>query len=261
MPSEVPLEETDEACTLSFVLDAKVSSAYLGSSGTLYDTWPNATQTAEFSADLGEYGELSGYGWFFTSLHNRQHESHRMMFNEYESALHYGYSFDLRKDVAWVVKAGWLWNPAIGYDEGHNSNWGISFVQRLENPYVVPFMNGLWMMQPTQRGRIRFGLSRAFDISESWSLRLSAESVWADKRRYRRLYGVSPQDDFMGGAFVTVVTGMTLSWHVAKDLDVYVQFRQYDLINGEARRVVRGRSSYYAKCDWPIAGIGVSYYF
>jgi hypothetical protein len=244
-----------------FGLQCEVASGYLSSSGTLGDTWPVSTQCLDFKWDLGEHGNISGYGWTVSSLHNRQHDRHRALFNQYESAIYYGRDFAIADKVELHVKGGPLWNPAIGYPDGHNNTWGFHFIQSLSNPWVVPYMNGLWIVQPSPRARIRFGVSRKFAVSDNVGLEPFVETVWMDNRRFQSRYGGIPQDRFLGGAFATLTTGMKLTWQVCEDLQFFVRLRQFDTINSQSRKAIKHRDDYYAKRDWPVLGVGARYCF
>ncbi len=246
---------------LKFGLQGEVASGYLSSSGTLGDTRPITTQMLDFKWDLGEYGHLSGYGWTISTLHNRQHAKHRAAFYQYETAVYYGRDFVIREGVVWKAKAGPLWNPLFGYTDGHNNSWGIHFIQSLENQLLVPYMNGLWMIGPSPRSRIRFGLSHTFVLRDHLRMELFAETVWMDNRRYQSRYGGIPQDRFLGGAFATITSGVRFAWQARDDLQFFVRLRQFDTVNSQSRRAVRHKDDYYAKCDWPVLGAGVRYSF
>lgn len=242
---------------LHFGAKNEFSSGYLSSGGTLGDTRPVCIQQVTWLANLGEYGELSGYGWTVSSLHNRQHSVHREAYNQFETAVYYGYNWMIDRDLQLRSKFGPLWNPMIGYEHAHNCNWGWHFVQSLENPVLTPYVNGLWMVSPTPRSRIRFGLQRQFAFSPAWSVVPSIETVWMDNRRYQSRYGGMPQDRFLGGAFATMTIGLTLNWKFADSWKIFARVRQYDIINSQSRRAVKKQTAYYAKCDYMIFGLGI----
>ena len=120
--------EKAERKVFSGKLDVSVRSGYLTSSGSLYDTRPVTTQCLTEKADLGDFGYVEGYAWFISSLHNRQKDRHRVLFNEFEGAVFYGYPWRICRNVVLDTKAGPLWNPPIGYWDAHRNCWG---------PYVV----------------------------------------------------------------------------------------------------------------------------
>ncbi len=239
----------------------EVASGYLSSGGTLGDTRPVAVQMATWLVDLHDAGNFSGYFWTISSLHDSQREVHREHFNQFETAVYYGYDWRIADRVVLRTKSGPLWNPQIGYKNGHNCDWGWHYVQSFENPVVTPYVNGLWMVAPSPRSRIRFGLQRSFALVENLTLMPFIETVWMDNRRFQSRYGGIPQDRVLGGAFATMTTGFKLTWRVAVNLRVFARFRQYDIINSQSRRAVRRQSAYYAKCDYPIASIGFEFDF
>jgi hypothetical protein len=246
---------------LSFNLRAELASGYLSSSGTLGDTWPVTTQCLFWKNDLEEYGYFSGYFWTMSALHNKQHDRHREAFYDFETAAYYGYNWKINDDFTLCSKAGPLWNPAIGYRDGYNCSWGVHAVTSLENPYVSPYINWLGMVRPTIRERARIGLAKTYKPAEKLVLTPFVETVWMDSRRYQSRYGGLPQDRFLGGAFATTTVGFELDWKFSKDLVIFTRLRQYDVINSQSRRAVKKSKDYYAKCDWPVLGIGFEYRF
>ena len=235
----------------------EVASGYLSSGGTLGDTRPITTQCALWREDFGEYGSISGYFWTKSSFHNRQHDSHRATFDQLETAVYYGRTWRISDGVELRQKLGPLWNPLFGYKNGHNCDWGIHFVQSLENEYVVPYMNALWMIAPSPRSRIRMGIEKKFAVGEKLTVMPFVETVWMDNRRFQSRYGGIPQDRFLGGAFATMTTGVRLTWRIDDNWRLFVRFRQYDIINNQSRRAVKKQTAYYAKCDYPIFGAGI----
>ena len=238
-------------------LIGEVASGYLSSGGTLGDTHPVATQCATWLYDFAEYGSLSGYLWTKSSLHNRQHEVHRAAFDQLETTVYYGKNWEIAKEVELRSKLGPLWNPLIGYEDRHYCDWGVHFVQSLENKVIVPYMNALWMVAPSPRSRIRFGVRKKFALGENWSVEPSIETVWMDNRRFQSRYGGIPQDRFLGGAFATMTTGLRITWRFDENWRIFARIRQYDIINSQSRRAVKKQAAYYAKCDYPVAGIGI----
>jgi hypothetical protein len=258
---DVELHSCNILKSSSWYVGAEIASAYLGSSGAIYDTNPIASQEVGWMFDFGEYGSIDGYFWIVSSLHDRQHESHRMLFSEFETVIRYGQSWQIAEKAVLKASAGPLWNPAIGYKGAHRNTWGPYVTAYLDNPIVVPYMSGLWILSPKMRGRIRFGVRKTFALSEHLSLTPSIETVWMDRRRFDSRYGAEPEDAFLGGSFATVTTGMKLSWQITENWQLYFRFQMFDVINSQARRAVKKQDAYYAKCDWPIFKLGVEYSF
>lgn len=235
----------------------EVSSGYLSSGGTLGDTRPMSTQCATWLVDFGERGSISGYVWTKSAFHNRQHAQHRAEFDQIETAIYYGRPWNISRNVTLRSKVGPLWNPLIGYKDGHNCDWGFHLVQSLDNDIVTPYLNGLWMVSPTPRSRVRVGVRHKFAVNDNWSVTPFIETVWMDNRRFQSRYGGIPQDRFLGGAFATMTTGMSVTWRIDDNWRMFARFRMYDIINSQSRRAVKRQSAYYAKCDYPIFGVGV----
>lgn len=235
---------------------SEVSSGYLSSGGTLGDTRPVAVQQADWMLDFHEFGRVSGYLWTISSLHDRQRNVHSSAFNQIESAIYYGRDFTIG-NVKLRTRAGPLWNPQIGYKNGHNCDWGWQLVQSLENSCITPYLNGLWMVAPSPRARIRFGASHTFALGEDFTIAPFVETVWMDRRRFKSRYGGRAQDRVLGGAFATATIGVRAVWLVSENWRLFVRIRQYDTVNRQSRRAVKRQSSYYAKCDYTVVGIGI----
>ena len=239
-----------------------VASGYLATSGAIYDTMPITTQMLYGKADFGEWGYIDGYGWFISSLHNRQNDKHRPLLHEFEGTLCYGYKYNVTDLVHVNTKAGPLWNPPIGYHGSHQNYWGPYISQSMENPYIVPYWSGFWLLEPQRRGRIRMGLRKSFAPYEHVSITPFAETVWMDRRRFNTRYGGDPEKDhFFGGTFATVTTGAKATWTFSDGWKLYATLMQFDIVNTQARRSVKRSDAYYAKCDWPIIRVGVEYDF
>ena len=247
--------------SVSGYVGAEVASAYLGSGGAIYDTRPIFSQELGWLFDLGDYGWIDGYFWVVSSLHDKQHESHRMLFNEIETVIRYGQKWQISDNAALRANFGPLWNPPVGYEASDNNCWGPYASAYLDNPFLVPYANGLWMLTPKNRGRIRFGVRRIFRLADRVSLTPSVETVWMNRRRFDARYGADPEGSFFGGAFATVTTGVNLSWRVTDGCRVYLSFLMFDVVNSQARRALKKQDAYYAKCDWPVFRMGAEYSF
>ena len=135
-------------------------------------------------------------------------------------------------------------------------------LQRLENLYVTPYWGVLWLMEPQKKGRIKAGLRKSFEISDSLTFSLFVEGAWMDRRRFSIRYGGEPgRNTFGGGAVAFVLSGVRLDWKIADNVSLFASYTQYDIVNSQARDLVRSRGRYCDKCDWPIGKIGLSYSF
>ena len=256
--------ETEEGSfvkSVSGYVGAEVASAYLGSGGAIYDTRPISSQELGWFFDLGDYGWIDGYFWVVSSLHDKQKERHRMLFNEIETVIRYGQKWRISDNAVLKASVGPLWNPPVGYDGAHQSCWGPYVAANVDNPFLVPYMSGLWLLSPRMRGRIRFGVRKAFALSDCVTLTPSLETVWMDRRRFDARYGADPEKAFLGGSFATVTTGINLSWQITGNCKSYLRFLMFDVIDSQARKAVKKQDAYYAKCDWPIFRLGVEYSF
>lgn len=243
---------------LSGDLYTEFETAYLSSSGTLCDTRPVSLQNLDWTARFGEYGRVGGYGCFLSSLHDRQHELHRAAFNEFEGGVFYGYDWDLNARQTLVTDAGFIWNPLIGYRNDPDDLWEFRMVQALENPYVTPYWDLLALMEPDQWSRVRVGVRRKFDLSDSVTLTPWVDVVWGCARRYEARYGEEPEDPVGGGAVYCSIVGLKLEKRFAERWRIYAKVRQFDTLGSQAREAEKRKTEYYARSDIAIFTVGVA---
>lgn len=243
-------------------LSAEFETAYLSTSGTLSDARPTALQNLDWAFHFGDYGRLYGYCAFLSMLHDKQHELHRPAFNEFEGGAFYGYDWRLSENVTLFNGAGGVWNPLFGYRNGYDDTlWEFRYFQSLENPYLTPYWDTLTLIEPGQWTRLRFGVRRDFELTETLTLSAWVDGVWGDKRRFRARYGDEPKHRFLDGAFCTTTIGLQLTWRFAEHWLVYAKVRQFDTINRQARSAEKRKSEYWARRDIAIGTIGVAYEF
>ena len=243
-------------------VSAEVASAYRSSSSGLLDTRPVATQTLNWHLSLGDYGFLEGYVWAISAFHNMQRKNHRVLFYDTEGAVRYGYSVPLAEGVRLSTSAGPYFDLPFGYRNAHMKCWGPYVVQRLDSPWLSLYWKGLWLVEPSRRGRVCFGVERKTILSNRLALTPFAETVWMDKRRFSRRYGMKPEDtDMLGGAFAYTFIGVKAKWTLGENLSVVGAVAMCDVINNQARKAMRRSDAYYAKNDWPVIRLGVEYGF
>ena len=262
MPVLADEDSDGEAVGFIGTISFAVASAGLSPSNGLYDSLPEATQVLDWRQDLGRFGYLCGFYSIYSSLHDRQHEVRRAAFNDMDGDVCYGYDVDFYDGVALKTCGGPYFDVPVGYHGVHKKCWGGILLQRLENPYVTPYWGVLWLLEPQKKGRIKAGLKKSFEISESLTFSIFAEGAWMDKRRFCIRYGEEPdRNTFGGGAVAFVLSGVRLDWKMTDRVAFFVSYTQYDLVNSQARSAVKRRGRYCDKCDWPIGKIGLSYLF
>ena len=247
----------------SFSLCAEFLSAPCWtSSGAVYNTGPVCWNDLSWLFDFGDYGFVDGYFGFISSFDKKKGDDYRLLFNEIEATLCYGRKWRISENVTLSTKAGVLWGPPIGYKGAHQGCWGPYVGMSLANPLVEPYMTGLWLLEPDQRGYIRAGLRKPFALSEKLTLTPYMESVWMDRRRYINRYKSEPRHEYLGGGlFATLKTGASLSYRIDEHFSVYLGCIMFDIIDSQARRYVRGINGHYAKCDFPVVSLGAIYRF
>ena len=252
--------EVDHANRYRFsgYVSCDVASAYISTSGGLSDTRPVSSHTLRLRQNLGGMGFLDGYMWSISALHNKQHDRHGQLFYWLEGALHYGYDLPLWEGTRLQTKAGPYCGLPLDYVHEHNPSLGASVEQRFDNPYVTPYWGGIWLCEPSHKGRVKAGLIKGFDLGNNLYLSLFVQSTWMDRRRYRARYGTAIKErSFMGGAVAFILFGLQLDWKFSDNLIFYAALSQYDVINRQARDAIKSSGHYYDKCDWPLAKVGV----
>lgn len=241
---------------------AEVASAYRSSSSGLLDTRPVATQTLNGRLSLGDYGILEGYAWAISAFHNMQRKSHRVLFYDTEGAIRYGFGVPIAGGVRLSTSAGPYFDLPFGYRNAHMKCWGPYVVQRLDSPWLSLYWKGLWLVEPARRGRVCFGIEKKTVWSDRFALTHFAETVWMDKRRFSRRYGMELKEaDMLGGAFAYTFIGVKAKWTLDKNWSVVGTVAMCDVINNQARKAIRRSDAYSAKNDWPVVRLGVEYSF
>jgi hypothetical protein len=242
--------------------DTSINSAFLATSGAIYDTRPVLTHCLSLRGELSDNFFIDAYGWLISSLHTLQKESHRVLFSEFEGTIRFGHDYYISKNTLLESKAGLLWNPQIGYYDAHNNYWGPYIAQYLKNDYIIPYWDGLWMLAPRRSGRVRIGIRKPYKITDKLSLTPFIETIWMDRRRFAARYSDEPtRHAFLGGAFGTLTFGISGRYKINEHFSWIFSFSQFDIINSQARRAVKSSTKYYAKCDWPVFKLGLSYNF
>ena len=241
---------------------AEFASAYRSTSSGLLDTCPVATQSLDWNLSLAGSGYLEGYFWIISSLHNRQREQHRVLFYDFETSIRYGYPVRIAEGVKLSTSVGPYFDLPFGYPRAHMKCWGTYAVQKLDNPWLVPYWKGLWIVEPTRRGRVCFGIEKKFALSGGLSLTPFAETTWMDKRRFDRRYGAEPEKgELLGGAFAFTFIGVQAKWAVGDNVSITAMAAMCDTVNRQARQATKRSDAYYAKNDWPVFRLGVEYGF
>lgn len=240
---------------------ADVSSAYISSSGSVCDICPVAAQELDLSADFGEWGELYWCGWLGSALHRHQRESHRELFFEFEMMTHYVRTWKLADEATLRTAVGWYNDPQIGYPEDSNAYHGPQAVVSLENPYLTPYVDLVGIIDPGVFARARVGLRRTVELNESWSITPSVETVWSDRHRYQNLVGDLPGTVFLDGVFTSITANVRTEWRFAEQWSLYLNLAYLTTLDPDLRRVIKSRTEYWSKCDWPSVTVGIAYFW
>lgn len=251
-----------DAYRFSGYVKSDVASAYISTSGGLSDTRPVSTHTLGLRQDLGGFGFIDGYIWSICALHDKQRDKHGQLFYWLEGAAHYGYDLPLWEGTLLQTKAGPYCGLPLDYVHEHNPSLGLSVAQRFDNPYVTPYWGGIWLCEPSHKGRVKAGLAKGFELRDDLTLSVYFQPTWMDHRRYRARYGSAIEEKtIMGGAVAFILFGVQLDWKFSDDLRFYAAVSQYDVVNRQARNSIKNGGHYYDKCDWPLLKVGAAFSF
>ena len=240
---------------------ALVESGYLSTSGYLVDTRPSAEQMLEETLWLGAYGRLTACEWVISALHGGRDVDHRRAFYLSEVTTGYGYDITLSESVDFVNEVGVVWDSPIGYRDYSQEEVGWWFRQSVENPVLVPYTETIGLIAPDRWLRIALGVRHDIRLGERFVLTPCVETVWGDADRYYACYEDTPSCRFLGGAFMTLTPGCKLTWRIDDSWTVWLRFREFITIDGQAREYVRRQSEYYMQTDASIITVGVSFDF
>lgn len=248
----------ERAFDVSFDGRAYFESAYLSSGGSLSYTEPVAEQYGVLTAQLWDYGRLHFDAWFCSALNGQHDDSHRRAYYICEDTLMYGYDLALAKDVTLSTTGGVLWDFLWGYKEPQDFPVFWYGYQYLRNPYVTPYWNGLGEIDTVTRARVRFGVNHAFSLPKSIVLTPFVEGTWGDPDRFESNYGAQPENDrLLGGAMMFATFGLSVEWRFADHFYAWGRYRQYILVDSQARDLVASKDTPTAETDFPIFGLGL----
>lgn len=257
----VPVLENPEALQLHGGARAYFESAYVSSSGRLSYTQPVAEQWGFLSVRHEDWGWLMTDAWLCSALNGQTDDVHRRAFYCYEGTVTYGNSFDIAEGVALRAWGGMIWDWLGGYksDVGTPFGWISEF--SLPNPYIMPYMNALGFIEHSTWVRIRCGVNHAFRLFDALTLTPFIEATWGDADRYYGNFGVETDGSFLGGSLMFMSAGFICEWVFWDPFYVWGRYRQYVLIDRDARKTVRNTDSPLAKTDYPVFGLGVGFRF
>ena len=255
----VPVLQDPEALDLHCGARAYFESGYISSSGRLGYTKPVAEQTAYLKLQHRDWGYLATDGWLCSALNDQTDDVHRREFYCYEGTFTYGNGLLLADDVSLTGWGGMIWDWLGGYrsDVGAPYGWICEF--RMKNPYLTPYLNGLGFIEHSTWVRVRAGLNHEFRITESVTLTPFAEATWGDPARYKANYGGETDGDFLGGSLMFASAGFLTEWTFLDPFYLWGRYRQFMLVDPDARTLVDNSDSPTAKKSFPVFGIGVGF--
>ena len=257
----IPVLENPEALQFHAGARAYFESAYMSSSGRLSYTKPVAEQWGIVSVRHEDFGWIATDAWLCSALNDQSDDVHRRAFYCYEGTVSYGNAVRFTDDVALSAWGGMIWDWLGGYksDVGTPFGWICDF--KLSSPYVTPYLNGIGFIEHSTWVRVRLGVNHQFEIVENVTLTPFLEATWGDPARYRSNFGKETDGDFLGGSLMFASFGVFGEWKFHDPFYLWARYRQYMLVDPDARDIVDEIDSPTAKKTYPIFGLGIGFRF
>ena len=234
-----------------------LESAYCSTSGRITYTKPVAEQTAYIAFRTRDFGRLTVDAWFCSALNDQTDHVHRRAFYIYEGTALYGYDIALTDDMTLVSDAGGLWDLLYGYRTSQQTPVAWYSKHTLKTPYVSPYVSGLGVITPGHSLRFRLGLNQLYRPFRWLRVTPFAETIWADRSRFKNHYGVDPENVFAGGCFMMAAFGFVAEWALDDNWYVWGRFREMVALDQTARDVVDESSSETMVKDLAMFGLGI----
>lgn len=253
----VSLPGGQDQLDVNFTGRAYFESAYISSSGRLSYTQPVAEQWGILSVSHKDYGTLATDFWIGSALNNQTDDVHRRAFYCYEGTLTYGNKLNFTDDIALKAWGGIIWDWLGGYktDVGTQIGWITDW--RLQNSIITPYMNWLGFFEESTWIRARIGVNHTFKPWETVTFTPFIEAVWGDSARYYSNYGSEIDGTFLGGALMCSLLGAVVEWNFCEHFYLWGRYRQYVLIDSDARSLVKESSAPTARRDMSVFGLGI----
>jgi len=241
---------------VEFSEDAAFRSAYQ-SKGRLSEAAPIVSSYTKGGLDLGAFGRPGAFFWTACSLTDERADAHGRMFTEVDFGPYWGYDVAIADGWKWKNELSW-WNitlpnmaEGVSDDNQYEVWWGTS----LANKYVVP---SLWLRQGVVTEKwtyFRVGLHRAFELIESVTLTPGLYAELGTEEFFRFRYG-----ERAGGypdRIASLIEKISLCWSVSKNLDLYAEVYQFDLVS----KAVRDRTHSPCRRDHTYFIVGARLHF
>lgn len=253
----LPGMAAEKQFTVDFSGLAYFESAYLSSGGILSYTEPVAEQYVMLKANSRDYGRIWIDAWICSALNDQTDHVHRRYGYICEDTLMYGFDYPVSDEVKLTTSGGVLWDFLFGYkkETGVPVFWYAH--QYLHNPYLTPYWNGLGELAREGKVRIRVGVQHAFMPFESLTITPFVDTTWGDKARFEANYGEEPENEFLGGAVMHATFGLSAEWRFADHWYFWGRYRQFIVVDSQARNLIADKDSPTAEKQFPIFGLGV----
>lgn len=198
----------------------------------------------EVSLSYGDWGSLAAGFWQNTDMTTRRKASMRRM-NEWDWGVAYRGGIEIAE--GWRVKfsVGHVWYvyhglaPAAAPLYHTMEEWTASV--RLENPYVVPFIEGYYDHGVCKGAFWRGGLKREFALPFGFTL-TPEFVIGGGTRNYNRVM-YPPYDDSVGGCVTYAELEWTLAYWFNEHFGVHAKIAYAVLTDDEIRDAVKAADS------------------
>jgi len=257
----IPVLENPEALQLHGGARAYFETGYISSSGRLGYTKPVAEQIGYLKLQHDDFGWLATDAWLSSALNDQTDDVHRRAFYCYEGTVTYGNAVRFSEDVSLSAWGGMIWDWLGGYKKRVGVPFGWICEFRLSNPYLTPYVNGLGFVEYSTWVRVRVGVNHTFWLTETLSLTPFLEATWGDPARYRSNYGGETDGKFLGGSLMFAGPGFISEWKFNDPFYLWFRYRQFILVDPDARDLIDQSDAPTAKKSHPVFGIGVGFRF
>lgn len=272
---KVELEEKDEAPIVWGFGNYGMYSGYQ-LYGNLVNSEPTMQGYAEVNfnipGDIEYFGNLGYIGvgiWSNTDLTDKRRNSYGKAFNEWDYNIHYGKTFffddDDKYGLDYRASVVWYYYP----HRRHDKMWGSTSTTMdfnhsfaLLNPFVVPFVDLVHEYHENNADLIQFGLKRAFQITDDFSLTPSVTFVYRD-HRYNWCFPTAGFTEFHNGSVATMKWQLDGNYKITENFGLFAKVAYCSIIDEDLRDAAEHGSgadySQYKDFAWGGFGITVNF--
>ncbi len=241
--------------------------------GSLVNSEPTLQGYLEGNINLSIKGWDLGYlglgVWSNTDLTDKRRRSYGKAFNEWDPNVHYGKTFWFDDDDKWGLDYRttivWYYYPHRRHDHMWGStattmDWNHSFA--LLNPWVVPFLDWVHEYHENNADLLQFGLKRACDVTDGFTLTPSITFVYRD-HRYNWCFPTAGFTEFHNGGMATMKLMLEANYKINDFVGLFAKVAYCSIIDRDLRDAAdHGSGADYGQYkDYAWGGAGVYFNF